>query len=100
MDLPREALLAELRALRPTLERGGVSRMALFGSRARMDNRPDSDVDLMIDVAEGRKFSLIDLVAVAQTIEDRVGLPANIFIREGLECDFLRVAETDELDVF
>ena len=100
MDLPRETLLAELRALRPALERGGVSRMALFGSRARMDNRPDSDVDLMIDVAEGRKFSLIDLVAVAQTIEDRLGLPANIFIREGLEPDFLQVAEADELDIF
>jgi predicted nucleotidyltransferase len=44
-DISREVLIAELRALRPAFEREGVAHMALFGSRARGDNRPDSDVE-------------------------------------------------------
>ena len=29
----------------------GVTHVALFGSRARGDNRPDSDIDIMIEIA-------------------------------------------------
>ncbi len=61
-DLDRDALLARLRALRPAFEREGITRMWLIGSRARGDNRADSDIDLMIEIDEGRKFSLLDLV--------------------------------------
>ena len=99
-DVAREDLLAELRALKPAFEREGVTRMILFGSRARRDNRPDSDIDLMIEVANGRKFSLIDLVGVAQTVEDHIGLPANIFMRRSLESDFLETARREEVEVF
>ncbi len=38
----------------PCFESEGVTHMALFGSRARGDNRPDSDVDLLIDIVPGR----------------------------------------------
>jgi uncharacterized protein len=40
----------------------GVSRLRIFGSAARGEERPDSDVDLIVDYA-GRKgfFELIDL---------------------------------------
>lgn len=55
-DLAREDLLAELLALKPEFERQGVTGMALFGSRARRDNRPDSDVDLIVDLDETRSI--------------------------------------------
>lgn len=99
-DIDREELLAELRSLKSDLERRGVTRVALFGSRARRDNRPDSDVDLLIDVEEGRKFSLIDLVGIVHKVEDRTGLPANIFMRRSLEPDFLASVRNDQVPVF
>jgi hypothetical protein len=99
-DIRREDLLTDLRALKPILEREGVTAMALFGSRARRDNRPGSDIDLIIEVDDARKFSLLDLVGVAHTIEDHFGLPANIFMRRSLDPDFVAVARAEEVRVF
>lgn len=99
-DIAREALLNELQALRPSLERRGVLHIALFGSRARRDNRPDSDVDLIIDIDERVPFSLIDLVGVSHEVEDRVGLPANLFVRRSLEPSFAAEAAREQVPVF
>jgi predicted nucleotidyltransferase len=99
-DIAREALLNELQALRPRLERRGVLHIALFGSRARRDNRPDSDVDLIIDIDERVPFSLIDLVGVSHEVEDRVGLPANLFVRRSLEPSFAAEAAREQVPVF
>jgi predicted nucleotidyltransferase len=100
-DITREQLLAELRALRPQFEREGVMHMAIFGSRARGDNRIDSDVDIIVDVRDGHKFGL-EAVGVFNIIEDHLGLPSSIVTREGLSFDApfqVRVA-LDEVAVF
>ena len=99
-DIVREELIAELLALKPEFEGKGVTHVALFGSRARRDNRPDSDIDLVIDVSERQKFSLIDLAGVARTVEDRLGIPANMFMRRSLEPEFLAAVRDDQLPVF
>ena len=69
-DIAREELLAELLALKPKLEQQGVTHVALFGSRARRDNRPDSDIDLVIELDASRRISLLDLVGVSHVIEN------------------------------
>jgi hypothetical protein len=96
----REELIAELCALKPTFMREGVTHMALFGSRAREDNRPDSDVDLVIEVAEGRKFSLVDLAGVGHTVEDSVGLASSILMRRSLAPDLLDALRRDGVELF
>lgn len=99
-DLSRDELLLHLRHLRPIFAAHGVTSVALFGSRARQDNRPDSDVDLLIEVDDSRKFSLLDLVGVGHIVEDETGLPANIFMRRSLSESFVRTTSRDELRVF
>ncbi len=99
-DISRDQLVAELRALRPAFERMGVTHMTLFGSRARQDNRADSDVDLAIEVDEGRKFSLLDLVGVSHLIEDRLGLRSSLLMRRSLEPRFVDALRSDGIDVF
>ncbi len=47
--MDKDAILAQLRANEAALRARGVVHAALFGSRARGDNRPDSDIDIMID---------------------------------------------------
>lgn len=100
-EIARDELLAELRALKPQLEREGVAHLSLFGSRARGDNRPDSDVDLIVDVASGRKFGL-EAVGVFNIVENQLGLPSSIVTRRGLANDpaFRERILRDEMPVF
>lgn len=100
-DISRDQLLAELRALRPAFEREGVTHMVLFGSRARGDNRRDSDVDLGIEVSdESRRFSLLDMIGVKHVVEDAIGLHADIFMTRSLDTALRRSAQLDGVDVF
>ena len=46
----------------------GARNLRVFGSVARGDDRPDSDVDLLVDMDSER--SLLDLVALGQDLED------------------------------
>jgi predicted nucleotidyltransferase len=99
-DISRDRLLAELRALRPVFEREGVTHMVLFGSRARGDNRPDSDVDLAIEVAPDRKFSLIDLSGVHLIVEDAIALSANVALSRSLRPGLASAVARDGVVVF
>ena len=46
----------------------GARNLRLFGSAARGDDRPDSDIDLLVEMEPGR--SLLDLVGLGQDLED------------------------------
>jgi hypothetical protein len=46
----------------------GARNVRLFGSNARGEDRPDSDLDILVDMDSGR--SLLDLVGLGQDLED------------------------------
>ena len=48
--------------------RHGAMSLRVFGSVARGDVRSDSDIDLLVALAEGR--SLLDLIGIEQDLED------------------------------
>lgn len=47
--MTREDVLIKLRALKPWLEKQGIVRVRLFGSYARDEASPDSDIDLLVE---------------------------------------------------
>ncbi|WP_026362791.1 nucleotidyltransferase domain-containing protein [Methylopila sp. M107] len=98
--MSRDTLIKTLAELEPKLRAEGVTHMALFGSRARQDNRTNSDVDVAIDVDPTAKFSLIDLVGVAHHIEDETALSANVFMRRSFDEDFKRTVARDAIEIF
>jgi len=51
--------------------RHGVRSVRVFGSVARREQRPDSDLDLLVDMEPRR--SLLDLVAFVQDLEEALG---------------------------
>lgn len=53
----------------PILLKNHVIKAAFFGSFARGDNRPDSDIDLLVDLEP--KKSLLDLIGLEQDLEDK-----------------------------
>jgi hypothetical protein len=69
----RSDVLRKLQAERDNLrDRYGVESLALFGSVARDEAGPDSDVDLLVEF--GRPITLFDMVAVQQYLERCLGV--------------------------
>jgi len=99
-DLGTAEMIGGLQQLERRLRHMGITRLAIFGSRARGDYRPDSDLDVLIDVEGGRKFSLLDLVGVAHAIEDTMDVKANVFMRRSLNAQMAASIQPDIIEVF
>ncbi len=95
-----EAIISTLNAIRPALEAEGVRHIAFFGSRARGDFRPDSDLDILLDVDSQSKFSILGLIRVERLTGEAVGVPANAFMRRSLDGDFMSSIKPDLVEVF
>ena len=48
-DMRRNAIIARLKGAEAELKARGVVHAALFGSVARGEDRPDSDIDVMVE---------------------------------------------------
>ena len=81
----RAEVVAQLRALEQPLRERGLASLALFGSFARGEAESASDVDVLVEVVADAPFSLTDLVAVNDFLEDRLGRPVDVVTKEGLE---------------
>ena len=81
----KDEVVAELAALEKPLRERGLTSLALFGSVVRGAARPDSDIDVLVDVTPNAQFSLIDLVAVKDFLEDQLGRKVDVVTRGGLE---------------
>ncbi len=62
--------------------RHGAVRVRVFGSRASGEASESSDVDLLVDLGEGR--DLLDLIAIKQDLEALLGRRVDIVEEEGL----------------
>lgn len=60
----------------------GATSVRLFGSRARGDSSPRSDIDLLVTLEDGR--SLLDLVAIKQDLEDLLGTRVDVVTERAL----------------
>jgi uncharacterized protein with HEPN domain/predicted nucleotidyltransferase len=85
----REETVRILNAHRSAFRERGITRLAVFGSCVRDQDRADSDVDLLIDVDRRRRFSLSDLVGLEAFFEDLLGQPVDVVRRDRLK-PFLR----------
>jgi uncharacterized protein len=59
----------------------------LFGSVARGDDRPDSDIDFLVDVQ--RQWSLFDHIGLIQDLEDLLGRKVDLIPADSIR-DFCR----------
>ena len=96
----RERVLRIIRAHEAELRALGVSRLWLFGSLARGEAGADSDVDIMIAIPRGRKFSLFDLGEVRVELCELLGRKVDVVIEEDLAPVFHSDVSLDLVQVF
>ena len=98
--MTREEVVAAIRDNADAIKAEGVSKLALFGSRARDDYRPDSDVDVLVEVEPDASFSLLNLIGVEHIIADATGLQAQATMKRSLPPRLAQRSADDILEVF
>ena len=97
--MTRDEIIAKLKETAPALRAKGVTRLAIFGSRARGDAREDSDLDVLIDVDDA-KFKGLDLVRVQDIVKQATGLETQAEMRRSIEPRFAKRIADDLIEVF
>lgn len=63
-------------------KRRGVERIRVFGSVARGEDTPESDIDLLVKMADGRSY--FDLCGFAQETEDMIHKSVDVVSENGI----------------
>jgi predicted nucleotidyltransferase len=83
-NMRRDDVIAKLKETEPVLRGFGVAALYLFGSHARDEASPDSDVDVFVDVAPGAAFGLRPYMGAFETLKQAAGENVDYGTRKGL----------------
>lgn len=89
-----QTVLTRLTVAQPQLETLGVQSLALFGSVARGEARPTSDVDILVEFA--RPVGLFEFVRVKHALEAILGCKVDLVTPDALR-ESMRAAILEEL---
>jgi predicted nucleotidyltransferase len=74
----------KLRDFAPAIQAMGATSLYLFGSTARDESRPESDLDIFVDYDPASRFNAFDLIGIKQFLEDELHAAVDITTRDGL----------------
>jgi predicted nucleotidyltransferase len=95
-----QAIIDRLREFEAALRAQGVAHAALFGSRARGDNRPDSDTDIMIEIDPAAQVTLFDYAGLKEYIASLFDGHVDVVDREALKPYMRPAAVADAIYAF
>ena len=91
----RDDVIARLKRAEPALRAHGIRRAAVFGSVARGDNRPDSDIDIMIVVDPETHLTVYEYVGLKEYVAGLFDGPVDVVSEDGLK-PYVRPTATAE----
>jgi predicted nucleotidyltransferase len=101
-NMRRDDVIARLKATEPALRGFGVAALYLFGSHARDEAQPHSDIDVFVDGAPGAAFGLRSYMGAFRVLEDAFEHKAEIgySTRDGLSPYIRADVERDAVRLF
>lgn len=98
----RTEAVSRLKEHRDDLATLGITHVALFGSVARDQADEMSDVDVVVDTADGRAPGLFALARINDQLERILGRPVDVISRRGLDHtkQLKKRVAADMIDVF
>ena len=96
----RQEILDRLRQNEAALRTQGVAHAALFGSVARGEARPDSDIDIMVEIAPEIPMGIFQYVGIVHSIEDLFPVRVDVSNRVALKPHVRPSAERDAIYAF
>jgi len=97
--MERDEVIAILKKHEAELRKLGVDHLYLFGSIARGEAHPDSDVDLFFDYPRG-KFGLFELMDVKEAAARILGRKTDIMTRDSIHKAIRARVEADAVPIF
>ena len=92
-----DELLARSAEIRAAAAANGARDVRVFGSVARREERPDSDIDFLVELERGRTF--FDLAEIEERLEQLLGRPVQVATATLLRDPVRRSAERDAVHV-
>ncbi len=96
----KEEALDKLKQRAEAVRALGATSLYLFGSVARDEAGPDSDLDLFIDYDPQSRFNAFDLIGIKLFLEDELDLPVDVTTRDSLHPILKDRIESSALRVF
>ena len=76
--MDKEQVVSILREHEPELKAAGIVHLRLFGSVARGDASPVSDIDLMADLDQTKSFTLVSVGRLETRLRDILGVKVDL----------------------
>ena len=100
MTMTKDEVLAALRAREPDLRVKSVARAALFGSVARGEQDPESDIDILVELDPAARLGLWEYARIVDFIEDMFSTKVDVASRTSLKVHVRQSAERDAVYAF
>lgn len=97
--MTREELIEALRREEPLFRKRRVRHVSLFGSRARGDHRPDSDVDLLVEYEPDARVTAWAYAGLTLDLTERLGRAVQVVRTPITRERFRRAVEKDAIVV-
>ena len=96
----RDDIIARLKEAEPALRARGIRRAAVFGSVARGDDRPNSDIDILVEFEPGSEGSIYEYMNLKEYIAGLFDGPVDVVDRDSLKPHLRAPAARDTVYAF
>ena len=94
---PKKSKSSIINVIKATLKKDKrVGNAWLFGSVARGEEKPNSDIDIMVEMNDERKYSMFDLLDIAFILENKTKRKVDL-VEKGYLKDFAAKTASNEL---